>query len=243
MCKPMAVAILILGIAAAAQAQQYTTYRTWSEVVAGAGAKYPALTRISDPGTTANGSARGSSREPLSPRSGRASAEIPAYTGFWFFGMDQFDATGRYALGMKVYFQNRAVEPTDKADMGILDLQNGNKWAKIGESTAWNWQQGNRLQWRPHSDEILWNDRAGDGSHFICQVYNFKTGARRTLPRPIYTLSPDGRYALTHDFERMTHGGTNYVGIPDRFAGERAPAGTGVWKMDLDTGSATLILT
>ena len=26
-------------------------------------------------------------------------------------------------------------------------------------------------------------------------VYNFKTGARRTLPRPIYTLSPDGRYA------------------------------------------------
>jgi len=187
MRKTLAVAILILGIAAATEAQDYTTYRTWSEAVAGIDAKYAKLTRISDPGTPAS----------------------PGYTGFWFFGLEQFDVSGRYALGMKVYFQNRAVEATDKADMGIIDLQNGNKWTRIGESTAWNWQQGNRLQWRPHSDEILWNDRASDGSHFITQVYNFKTGARRTLPRPIYTLSPDGRYALTHDFERMTHGGTN----------------------------------
>jgi len=208
------------GNAAAAPAQDYTTYRTWSDVVAVVDAKYAKLTRISDPGTPAS----------------------PAYTGFWFFGMDQFDATGRYALAMKVYFQNREVQPADKAHMGIIDLRNGNKWTKIGESTAWNWQQGNRLQWRPHSDEILWNDRAADGSHFITQVYHFKTGARRTLPRPIYALPPDGGYALTHDFQRMTHGGTSYVGIPDAFAGQRAPAGTGVWKMDLDTGSAALIL-
>jgi hypothetical protein len=220
MRKTLSVAILTLAFAAAAEAQEYTTYKNWSEVVAGTNAKYATLKRISDPGTSTS----------------------PAYTGFWFFGMDQFDSTGRYSLGMKVTFQNRDVKSTDKAEMGIIDLQNANQWTKIGESTAWNWQQGNRLQWRPHSDEILWNDRAADNSHFITQVYNFKTGARRTLPRPIYCVSPDGRYALSQDFQRMTHGGTNYVGIPDAFSGEKAPSGTGVWKMDLDTGASTLIL-
>ena len=39
----------------------------------------------------------------------------------------------------------------------------------------------------------------------VCRVYNFRTGKRRTLPRPIYDLSPDGATALTHDFERMKH--------------------------------------
>jgi len=143
---------------------------------------------------------------------------------------------------MKVYFQNRDVKSTDKGDIGYFDLQNNNAWTKIGETTAWNWQQGCRLMWRPQSDEILWNDRASDNSHFVCQAYNFKTGARRTLPRPIYDVSPDGHWALTHDFQRMTHGGTNYVGIADPNHGVLAPAGSGVWKMDMNTGTSTLIL-
>ena len=88
----------------------------------------------------------------------------------------QFDVSGRYALGMKVYFQDRDVEISDKGDIGYFDLQDGFKWKKIGETTAWNWQQGCRLQWRPYSDEILWNDRSDDGTHFICRAYNFNTG-------------------------------------------------------------------
>jgi hypothetical protein len=41
----------------------------------------------------------------------------------------------------------------------------------------------------------------------------------------------------------MKHGGTNYVGIADPVAGQPAPSGTGIWKMDLDTGKADLIVT
>jgi hypothetical protein len=134
------------------------------------------------------------------------------------------------------------VRPADRGEIGVIDLQNGFKWTQIGETTAWNWQQGARLQWRPGSDEILWNDRSEDGARYVCRVYNFKTGERRTLPRPIYTPSPDGATALTHDFERMKHGGTPYVGIPDRYAGQVAPKETGIWKMDLNTGAATLLV-
>jgi hypothetical protein len=219
--RKLGLVAISLVIAARAQAQEYTTYRTWNEVVAGASARYAKVVRVSDPGTQAR----------------------PAYTGFWFFGIDQFDATGRYALGMTVNFQNREVQPSDRAEIGYFDLARGNRWTSIGTSTAWNWQQGNRLQWRPRSTEILWNDRADDGSHFVTRAYDFRTHARRTLPRPIYVASPDGRFALTHDYARMKHGGTNYVGIPDPVEGQAAPAATGIWKMDLDSGKSELIVT
>ena len=195
-------------------AQEYTTCKTWQEVVEGQDFRYANLTRISTPGTK----------------------EAPAYTGFWFFDGLQFDETGRYALAMKVNFQNRDVTPTDRGEIGFIDLQADNQWTKIGETTAWNWQQGCRLTWRPNSNEILWNDRSEDGSHFVCRAYNFETRARRTLPRPIYDVSRDGKFALTHDFSRMKHGGTNYVGIPDPYEKEIAPAESGIEKLELDTG-------
>jgi hypothetical protein len=164
------------------------------------------------------------------------------YTGFWFFGMEQFDVMNRYALGMTVYFQDRNVKADDVADVGYFDLPNGNKWTKIGTTTTWNWQQGCRLQWRPNSDEIVWNDRAGDHSRYITQVYNFKTGVRRTLPRPIYHISPDGKTATSQDFQRIVWGGVDYVGIPDPYANEATPAGTGIWTVDMDTGESKLVM-
>src|SRR5262249_6392796 len=113
---------------------------------------------------------------------------------------------------------------------------------KIGETTAWNWQQGCRLTWRGGSHEILWNDRADDGSQFVCRAYDFRSGARRTLPRPIYDVSRDGAVALTHDFQRMKHGGTNYVGIPEWHQDAIAPAEIGIEKMDMTTGRTELVI-
>jgi len=214
-------ASLILPAYARAQKNQsYTTYGSFAELRAGENAQYPNLVRVSEPGTSKN----------------------PNYTGFFFYQCQQFDPTDRYVLGMRVHCQNRDVQPTDRAEIGFIDLQDGYRWTRIGETTAWNWQQGARLQWRPGSDEILWNDRSDDGSHYVCRVYNFKTGARRTLPRPVYTPSPDGAVALTHDFERMKHGGTPYVGIEDKYANQYAPKETGIWRMDLNTGDAVLIM-
>jgi hypothetical protein len=200
--------------------QGYSTCKTWQEVVEGQNLRYADVRRMTDPGTK----------------------ERPAYTGFWFFDGIQFDESGRYALAMKVGFQERDVTPSDRGEIGTIDLQDKNAWTKIGETTAWNWQQGCRLTWRGGSQEILWNDRSDDGSHFVCRAYDFRTGARRTLPRPIYDVSRDGRFALTHDFARMKHGGTNYVGIADRYEGQIAPAEIGVEKMDLNTGRVELLI-
>jgi len=89
----------------------------------------------------------------------------------------------------------------------------------------------------------VWNDRSDDGKSFVCRVYNFRTHARRMLPRSVYDLSADGKTALTHDFERMNlFKGTEYVGIKDRYENEFAPSQSGIWKMNLDTGKAEMII-
>jgi len=199
----------------------YTAYTNFDQVFEGRNARYAKLTRVSDPGTP----------------------EHRMYNGFFFYGVLQFDTTGRYLLGLRVYFQSRDVKADDRGDVGYIDLKDDFKWTKIGETTAWNWQQGNRLEWRPPLDEIVWNDRSDDGKKFVCRTYDFRTGIRRTLPRPIYELSPDGSTALTHDFERMNlFKGTEYVGIEDLYENEFAPSQTGIWKMNMDTGKAEMIM-
>ena len=171
----------------------------------------------------------------------RMISKTPGYTGFWFFGIEQFDKTDRDVLAMKVYFKDRDVTKDDVADIGYFDLKKKNRWTKIGTTTAWNWQQGCRLQWRPNSDEIVWNDRSEDNTHFITRIYNFKSGKMRILPRAVYHVSPDGSRATSQDFNRMFWGGCNYVGIPDPYRTENTPEETGLWIMDMETGKSELI--
>ena len=43
----------LLILESVASTKEYTTYKTWDEVLAGSDAKYPPLARVSDPGTDA----------------------------------------------------------------------------------------------------------------------------------------------------------------------------------------------
>lgn len=193
----------------------YSIYKKWSDMDKAVDAKYANIVRVSGE---------------------------QGYTGFWFFGIEQFDPSNRYALAMTVPFHNRDVKASDQAEIGYFDLQDDNKWTKIDTTTAWNWQQGCRLQWRPNSTEIAWNDRAEDNSHFITRLYDFSTGKTRTLPLPIYHISPDGKTATSQDFQRLVWGGCDYVGIPDPYHDQNTPAGTGIWMMDMETGKSKLVL-
>jgi hypothetical protein len=213
LCLAIAALLLITGFTVCAQS--YSTYKSWNEMAKATASQYAKVIQLTS---------------------------APGYTGFFFMGKQQFDASERYALAMRVYFENREVTMNDVADIGYIDIKDGNKWTKIGTTTAWNWQQGCQLQWRPKSDEICWNDRAGDNSHYITKVYNFKTGAMRTLPRPIQNgIRSDGLLAESIDLERINWGGCTIPGIPDKYASQDAPSATGIWTMDMNTGATKLI--
>ncbi|MCG8524950.1 MAG: hypothetical protein MI748_01105 [Opitutales bacterium] len=163
---------------------------------------------------------------------------------FGYYDKWQVDTTGRYALGCKVELFFRSPTREDVLKIGLIDLEADNSWTKIGESRAWSWQQGCMLQWIPgSSEEVIWNDVNDDGA-FVSRVYNIRTQSLRTLPKAVYTLSPNGEFGLCLDFDRLQFYRPGY-GYPAEEKPEfrvKAPTDKGIYRMDLKTGECELIL-
>ena len=162
---------------------------------------------------------------------------------FGYYDKLEFDPDCRFVLGMEVNFEHRSPKPNDVISLGMVDLQDGDKWIKLGESRGWCWQQGCMLQWRPNSKtEVLWNDRQQD--RFVCHILNVETGERRTILHPVYTVSPDGRWALAPDFRRINEmrPGYGYVGLADPNHAVLAPDDSGIFRINLDTGRQELVI-
>lgn len=145
---------------------------------------------------------------------------------------------------MEVDFEGRSPLPDDEIKIGMVDLQDNDKWIELGTSKAWGWQQGCMLQFVPGSDSlIIWNDRKDD--HFISHLFNIYTRKDKILLFAIYALSPDGIHAVTTDFERIqdTRPGYGYAGIPDPNKENMAPDNAGIYICNLNTGEKKLIIT
>lgn len=193
----------------------------------------------------------------------------PKFHWFGYYDKREFDADDRLVLANEVDFEHRSPTSEDEIRVGYVDTADGDHWHEIGSSRAWGWQQGCMLQWRAEqaaasvapgddaanepsadpkkvpdtfSQEVLWNDR--DGERFVCRMLNLRTGRRRTLGRPIYTISPDGKVGLSLDFSRLDNlrPGYGYDGLADPHIDQRTPEETGIWRVDLETGQDELIV-
>lgn len=174
----------------------------------------------------------------------RAITRGPGYHWFGYYDKLELDPSGRYVLGNHVAFEGRTPAPDDVIQVGMIDLQNDDRWVPFGDSRAWSWQQACMLQWIAGSSSlVIWNDRQGD--QFVSHIYDTTKRQRvRTLPAPVHCLSPDGRYALHEDFRRLhdLRPGYGYAGPVDPYRAQEAPAEIGLWKLDLQSGKETLLL-
>jgi hypothetical protein len=193
-------------------------------------------------GTTARAEAGLNENAPLPPV--RQLTRRPGYHWFAYYDKLQFCPEDRLILGNQVQFEHRSPRPDDVIKVGMVDTGDGDKWIELGESSSWNWQQGCMLQWLPgDSHTVLWNDRQAD--RFICRLKDVKTGDTRTIDRAIYAVSPDGKWGVSTDFRRLndTRPGYGYCGIPDPNANVAAPADSGLWLVDLESGKERLVFT
>ena len=179
----------------------------------------------------------------IQPPSVRAITKGPKFHWFAYYDKLQFDPTGRYVLGMEVDFEGRSPRPDDVIRIGMVDLKADDKWIELGTSSAWGWQQGCMLQWRPGSrSEILYNDRLGD--HYVCRILDVFTRKLRTVDYPIYSVSLNGKVAVSADFRRIQdmRPGYGYTGLADPHKDESSPKDSGIFLIDLDTGRSNLII-
>ncbi len=159
-----------------------------------------------------------------------------------YYDIPVIDGAGRHVLVHQTRFTGRQPTADDAVTVGVVPLGQPGAFEPLGESRAWSWQQGPMAQWIGGGTEAVYNDRE-DGA-FVARVVDTATGARRTLPRPVYALTPDGGTALSLNMARLDtlRPGYGYADGPGALLDQRAPDGDGVWRVDPATGEARLIL-
>lgn len=164
----------------------------------------------------------------------------PRHHFFGYFDKFPWDRTGKRLLAHEIDFTARQPEPGEKAVLGVIENELFNP---VAESDAWCWQQGCMLQWLNDADRsVIYNDR--DGDRFVSRILDLDTGERRTICRPVYCLSPDGRWALSLNFSRLDRErpGYGYPGAADPTENEPMPADDGIFLVDLKANTARLIV-
>lgn len=136
------------------------------------------------------------------------------------------------------------------AQVGYFDMADGGTFRPFGETTTWNFQMGCQLQWLENTpSSVIFNTRSFDAKSvypdFGSTIIDLDTGARRTLPLPVYVVAPSGEYALCIDYDRLqqAHPTIGYFPHTPRPPLPLAPADEGIRSMDLATGEHRLVVT
>jgi len=167
---------------------------------------------------------------------------------FGYYDKSPWDATGRYMLCMRAKDTWSEPDPLGEAEIVLFNLNldvNDNGYYKVLAKThTWNVQQGCMAQWMgpDFSSKIMYNDLK-DGK-YCSVILEVATGKEKVLPMPVYTLSNDGKTALSLDFSRL-HSlrlGYGYAALPEKTKGVALPDETCIWKMDIEAGDVVPLL-
>ena len=168
---------------------------------------------------------------------------------FGYYDKSPWDASDRFMLCMKANDTWSDVCPREKADILLIDTclpeDDKNRIKKIAETNSWNVQQACMAQWLgpDFSSRILFNDYR-DGK-YVSVIKEVESGKERVITAPVYTVSTDGKIALTLDFSRLYNlrPGYGYYNVPEVTKSIALPNATAVWKIDLESGEVISLLT
>lgn len=163
---------------------------------------------------------------------------------FGYYDKSPWDATEQYMLCMRAKDTCSEPDPKNEAEILLIDTQDKNAFRVLAKTHTWNVQQGCMAQWLgpDYSSKILYNDlRGGNYCSIVLDVISRK---ERVLPMPVYTVSADGKTALTLDFSRLHNlrPGYGYAALPEKTKGIALPNETCIWKMDIESGEVVELL-
>ncbi len=175
-----------------------------------------------------------------------------------YFGINAWSPGFRYLLTLETDIRS-GLPDGRPCTVGLVDLADGDRFIPVMETRTWNFQEAAMAHWLPPAaaggsqsrgagasslaDAFVVNDLR-DG-RFVAVVRDWRTGAERIVPHPVSAVSEDGTWALSINYARL------YLVRPDYgYAGEGQdprrgvvfPEDDGLWRIDLRTGEAKLLV-
>jgi hypothetical protein len=168
----------------------------------------------------------------------------PLHHFYGYYDKSPWNASQTLLLAHEADFNDRAPNAGDRVGVGIVHLRDGNRYERLADSHAWNWQQGSMAQWHPADPERLLVHNDSRGGRFVGVVRDTIKGEQAVYDRPLYALLPDGLTGFSLNFARLAvhRPGYGYAGGHDVYGDEPHPGEDGIWRVDMGTGQSDLIV-
>ena len=162
-----------------------------------------------------------------------------------YFAINSWSSDNRYISVLETDINGRLPEAGETCTLGLVDLQDGNKFIPIAETRTWNFQEAAMCFWLPWAENTLLYNDMRDGK-FVSVILNWKTGEERIIPYPVSAVSSDGEWAVSINYARLRLARPDYGyagGGQDARADVSWPEDDGLWLVNLKTGEGKLIVT
>ncbi len=171
--------------------------------------------------------------------------KITPNDGHYFFGYydrNPWDHTGTRHLTLKVPQCDRLPKRGETAEIGFVDMTSG-KYEPQTTTRCWNHQQGSMELWLPHRPNcFIYNDYDEENDRIVARIFEVGRGVVGHYELPVYSISPDGRYAASLNFGRICRRGYSYADavLPEAFHPDYDR--DGIFLLDLHTGEHKLLV-
>ena len=160
-----------------------------------------------------------------------------------YYAINSWSPDNRYALVLETDIKE-GLPDGRPCTIGVVDMEDGNRFIPFSTTRTWNFQEAAMAFWLPgEKDTVVFNDMR-DGK-FCAVVMNWKTKEERVYPHPVAAVSEDGTWAVSINYARLflTRPDYGYYGEgQDPRKGIVFPEDDGLWRVDLKTGEAKLIV-
>ena len=176
-------------------------------------------------------------------------AEKYCYKEDYFFGFHDctpFSDDDTKVLANHTTIPLRMPKEGETLEVGYFDLDKDGEmkdFHPLGQSAAWNYHKGCRLQWCGNNQRIIFNT-AIDGLA-KAKIVSIDGKVESIIPLPIDTVSPNGTHATSFNYERLNilmpgYGYEHCKG--DSLINENAPESTGLFVVNLETKESQMVL-
>ena len=161
-----------------------------------------------------------------------------------YFAINSWSPDFRYALVLETDIKDTLPDGRP-CTLGVVDMEDGNRFIPFTTTRCWNFQEAAMAFWLPWAkDTVVFND-VRDGK-FCAVVMNWRTKEEiRVIPHPVSAVTEDGEWAVSINYARLfiTRPDYGYYGDgQDPRKGVVFPEDDGLWRVNLRTGEAKLIV-